>query len=306
MDKQGRELTDAGGQDELRPGNIVIINGSGYAKEKKFAGAKADLSLRVYWPVAAGAGQQSGILISTDSGGDGSSDSKWPFPTLNENDSDGSVQGDVDTVNDFSFTGENGMKVSDKDLNIISQQVSRALDYHFDLQLLMKCKNLKDLEVAKSHSHTDMGEGRSESDLKEMLENYDLAYEFDTALLLLLSYVFNGLHYELTEGLTENITSEVSLPEKMFAGYELKLMDLCRAVNKILSDYSVESAISALREAEGDGPYLSTIAGKGDPGSLVIKYAKFVAGDSLGNLLQMISTPEGVKGRIDFAASLPS
>jgi len=60
-DKQGRELTDAGGYDEVRPGNLVIINGSGYAKEKKFAGAKAQLAIRAYWPVAAGAAQKSRV-----------------------------------------------------------------------------------------------------------------------------------------------------------------------------------------------------------------------------------------------------
>jgi hypothetical protein len=79
-DKTGRELTDAGGQDEVRPGNVVIINGSGYAKEKKFAGAKADLSLRVYWPVAAGASQRQGMAVAAAESSESGS-SSWPFPT---------------------------------------------------------------------------------------------------------------------------------------------------------------------------------------------------------------------------------
>jgi hypothetical protein len=64
MDKQGRELTDAGGQDELRPGNIVIINGSGYAKEKKFAGAMVVLAMQAYWPVALGTTQSQGCSVT--------------------------------------------------------------------------------------------------------------------------------------------------------------------------------------------------------------------------------------------------
>jgi RNA polymerase subunit RPABC4/transcription elongation factor Spt4 len=74
MDKQGRDVTDASGSDEVRPGNLVLISGSGYGKEKKLAGAKVNLALRAYWPVAAGTVQQRGIMVaeakeSSESGG---------------------------------------------------------------------------------------------------------------------------------------------------------------------------------------------------------------------------------------------
>ena len=44
------------------------------------------------------------------------------------------------------------------------------LDYYEDLKSLAKCKNLADLDKAKLNSLTNMGEGRSETELREVLE----------------------------------------------------------------------------------------------------------------------------------------
>jgi hypothetical protein len=64
-DKKGNEVADAGGSDEVRPGSIVTVSGSGYTKDKKLIGAKADLAVLVYTPVAAGVSQRSGIKVDS-------------------------------------------------------------------------------------------------------------------------------------------------------------------------------------------------------------------------------------------------
>jgi hypothetical protein len=65
-DKSGRELTDAGGYDEVRPANICVISGSGWVKDKKLVGAIAGLSIRAFVPIAAGIEQHCGIQITPE------------------------------------------------------------------------------------------------------------------------------------------------------------------------------------------------------------------------------------------------
>jgi hypothetical protein len=72
--KAGREITDVNGSDEIRPGDICVISGSGYAKDKLFKGAKIALSLSTYFPVATGIDQHSGIKISAPEVSDQSDD----------------------------------------------------------------------------------------------------------------------------------------------------------------------------------------------------------------------------------------
>ena len=69
-DKKGNEVADAGGSDEVRPGSIATVSGSGYTKDKKLIGAKADLAVLVYTPVAAGVSQHCGVQITSDSQAD--------------------------------------------------------------------------------------------------------------------------------------------------------------------------------------------------------------------------------------------
>ena len=62
-DKVGRDVSDAGGSDEVRPGDVCLIRGSGYGKDKQFKGAKVALSLRAYFSAATGLSQHVGIEI---------------------------------------------------------------------------------------------------------------------------------------------------------------------------------------------------------------------------------------------------
>ena len=63
-DKSDRDVTDAGGSTELRPGSLCVLSGSGYGKDKQFKGAKANLSISAYFPVAVGASQHVGMVVT--------------------------------------------------------------------------------------------------------------------------------------------------------------------------------------------------------------------------------------------------
>lgn len=63
QDKNGREIADASTYDEVRPGSVALMSGSSYAKGKQLNGAKVDLTLRAYGPVAAGVAQHQGMII---------------------------------------------------------------------------------------------------------------------------------------------------------------------------------------------------------------------------------------------------
>ncbi|CAM8657962.1 Zinc-ribbon domain containing protein [Oxalobacteraceae bacterium] len=67
-DKSGRELCDASSYEQLKPGELCLIQGNGYTKEKSLKTAKVELSLRCYSPVAVSTGQTNGLnLIELDS-----------------------------------------------------------------------------------------------------------------------------------------------------------------------------------------------------------------------------------------------
>ncbi len=53
-DKKGREVTDAGTYEEVRPAALVTLSGSGYAKEHRFRDSKIEIALRGSWPIAKG------------------------------------------------------------------------------------------------------------------------------------------------------------------------------------------------------------------------------------------------------------
>ena len=54
-DKKGREVADAGTTEEVHPGALVTLSGSGYTKAHQLKGAQMALKLSGYWPVASGA-----------------------------------------------------------------------------------------------------------------------------------------------------------------------------------------------------------------------------------------------------------
>jgi hypothetical protein len=62
-DKQGEELTTVEGEDELRAGELLVLNTSSYAKDKKLKGATIALSMDMYWLTASGITQRQGMEI---------------------------------------------------------------------------------------------------------------------------------------------------------------------------------------------------------------------------------------------------
>lgn len=63
-DKHGREITDASSYDEVRPGSLTVITGSGLANEKKLNSSKVELTIRAYLPVAVGVAQFQGFSVT--------------------------------------------------------------------------------------------------------------------------------------------------------------------------------------------------------------------------------------------------
>lgn len=59
-DKQGKDLLDIEGAEELRPGQVLLISGGECVKGKRLIGAKFCVALHAYWPVAIGITQQQG------------------------------------------------------------------------------------------------------------------------------------------------------------------------------------------------------------------------------------------------------
>jgi hypothetical protein len=190
------------------------------------------------------------------------------------------------------------LSLSKKDIEVIAARAAKVSDYYEDFQLLAHCKNLKDIDKAKINSLTDMGEGRSESELKDALETYGLKYKFDTVLLILLEYVLFNMVYELTESL-ENELTDVKLPKTFFADYISRLKNTSTAINKILNDYSNDSAKKLLLKAEGNGAYSSVISAKKDPGALVTHYVNFWMGSSFKYIFNELKTASGIKDRLE-------
>jgi len=62
-DKQGEELATVEGEDELRAGELIGLNSSSFAKDKKLKGATAALSMDMYWLIASGITQRQGMEI---------------------------------------------------------------------------------------------------------------------------------------------------------------------------------------------------------------------------------------------------
>ena len=121
-------------------------------------------------------------------------------------------------------------KPTQSDISNISDQVSRALDYVSDLQVLIKSKSSGDLESAFRSSKTDMGEGRSIEELNEKLSASGLPTKFDGQFLLLLSYCFYNIGYELTEGISEKVS--IKLNKSFFADYEIKCKKMQKAIDR--------------------------------------------------------------------------
>ena len=103
-DKKGNEVADAGGCEEVRPGSIVTISGSGYTKDKKLIGAKADLAVLVYTPVAAGVSQHCGVQITsdaqTDEGHESGDGITWPAAGQSDSSEDEDAEGGSDSSSD--------------------------------------------------------------------------------------------------------------------------------------------------------------------------------------------------------------
>ena len=59
-DKQGRELLNIAGADELRPGQVRLVSGDECIEIRRLIGAKTSIALHAYWPVAVGITQQQG------------------------------------------------------------------------------------------------------------------------------------------------------------------------------------------------------------------------------------------------------
>lgn len=62
-DKHGRELFEADGYDEFRPGSIAVVSGGGYEKANKLLGATIEFSLRAYLPSSQILIQSQGMTI---------------------------------------------------------------------------------------------------------------------------------------------------------------------------------------------------------------------------------------------------
>ena len=103
-DKSGRELTDPSGYDEARPSSICVISGGGWVKDKKLVGAKAELSLRAFVPVAAGVAQHCGVQITPASQGDDENETggriAWPTAGQSESSEDDDSEGGSDSSSD--------------------------------------------------------------------------------------------------------------------------------------------------------------------------------------------------------------
>lgn len=67
VDRQGRDVAEAGTSDVLRPGAVSVISGSGYARDKKLAGGRIDLTLQAYPARAAGICQRGDSRRATPS-----------------------------------------------------------------------------------------------------------------------------------------------------------------------------------------------------------------------------------------------
>ena len=59
----------AGGSGEVRPGDVCLISGSGYSKDKQFKGGQMALALRAYFSAATGLSQHVGIEIHESEAG---------------------------------------------------------------------------------------------------------------------------------------------------------------------------------------------------------------------------------------------
>lgn len=189
------------------------------------------------------------------------------------------------------------LNLSNSDLKAITVIASKVLDYYNDFKSLALCKNLKDIESAKLDSSTDMGEGRSEAELKESLAGFGLKYKFDTALLILLNYVFFNMVYELTEGLDNEIPG-VKFPENFFGGYEIRCKTISDVIPLMLQDYSNDAAKKILWKAEREDAY-QDVMGKKDPGALIVQHAKMALGDSFEYVFNELTTAVGVKERLE-------
>jgi hypothetical protein len=105
-DKSGRELTDAGGYDEVRPANICVIGGSGWVKDKKLVGAIAELSIRAFVPIAAGFAQHCGVQITSAAQSDEQNEVEGRIPWPFEGQSESSETDDSDGDSDSASSGE--------------------------------------------------------------------------------------------------------------------------------------------------------------------------------------------------------
>jgi hypothetical protein len=189
------------------------------------------------------------------------------------------------------------LNLSNSDLKSITVKASRVLDYYNDFKSLALCKNLKDIESAKLDSSTDMGEGRSEAELKESLAGFGLKYKFDTVLLILLNYVFFNMNYELTEGLNNEIPG-VKFPENFFGGYEIRCKTISDVIPLMLQDYSNDAAKKILWKAEREDAY-QDVMGKKDPGALIVQHTKVALGDSFEYVFNELTTAVGIKERLE-------
>lgn len=61
VDKARREISDAGGSQEVRPGELITASGFGYGKDKQLKGARVNVSLRVYYPITSGTQYRKGV-----------------------------------------------------------------------------------------------------------------------------------------------------------------------------------------------------------------------------------------------------
>lgn len=105
-DKSGRELIDAGGYDEVRPSNIFVISGGGWAKDKKLVGAKAELSIRASVPVAAGVAQHCGVQIMAEEGANEENEAGGRIVWPSAEQSELSEEEDSEEGSDSSSDGE--------------------------------------------------------------------------------------------------------------------------------------------------------------------------------------------------------
>ena len=127
-DKAGRDITNANGSEEVRPGDVCVVSGQGYGKDKQFKAAKISLALRAYFPLATGLCEHAGLEVNA------------PEVDETEERQDGLESENIeDLIKGFScnFSLEDGNSAVCIFMNVVEEE-TEAIIYKIDNQLNRK------------------------------------------------------------------------------------------------------------------------------------------------------------------------